>query len=62
MTSISNENNKKLLSPCINKCKLNDNKACISCYRTISEITGWRDKSDNQKRQIIVRCSERKNN
>lgn len=62
MTSISNENNKNRLSPCVSKCRLNENKVCISCFRAISEITGWRDKSDNQKRQILARCSQRKNN
>ncbi len=61
MINISNENNKNLLSPCVNKCRLNENKVCISCYRSISEITGWRDKSDNQKRQIIARCSQGNN-
>ncbi|MEW6997418.1 DUF1289 domain-containing protein [Colwelliaceae bacterium BS250] len=62
MTSISNVNIKKELSPCVSNCQLNENDVCIGCYRSISEITGWRDQSEKQKRAIIVRCSQRKSN
>ena len=60
MTTISNVNIKKELSPCVNNCQLNKNDVCIGCYRSISEIIGWGDKSETQKIDILARCSKRK--
>jgi predicted Fe-S protein YdhL (DUF1289 family) len=54
-----NKNNKEL-SPCINKCCLDTNDICLGCYRSLSEIMGWRDKPDSQKEEILVQCSLRK--
>lgn len=61
MTNISNVNKKKELSPCVRNCCLDGNDICVGCYRSISEIVGWRDKSENQKKVILVRCDQRKN-
>ncbi|WP_420792843.1 DUF1289 domain-containing protein [Lentisphaera profundi] len=53
-------NNKNIVSPCINKCKLNKNDVCTSCYRSISEIMGWGDKPNNEKLNILYRSNLRK--
>lgn len=48
---------KAVPSPCIGLCRLNEQRLCIGCYRTIEEITGWRDRSEHDK-AAIVRCIE----
>ena len=48
------------LSPCIRQCCLNENDICLGCYRTLDEITGWRDKSEQLQKQILVACQQRK--
>ena len=41
-------------SPCIDKCKLDQNKEyCVGCYRTSEEITNWQTYSDLKKRNIL---------
>lgn len=59
MTIISNVNNKKL-SPCVRNCCLDKNDICIGCYRSLSEIIGWREKSDDQIKKILARCEQKK--
>ena len=39
-------------SPCINICKLDENKICIGCFRTIDEIANWTKYTDDQKLKI----------
>ena len=44
----------ELESPCVKTCVINsDNKACIGCFRTISEISNW-SKFTNQTRKEIM--------
>lgn len=57
----TNVNNVKAASPCVRNCCLNADDVCVGCYREISEIIGWRDKSEDQKKQIMARCNQRKN-
>ncbi|MBM7457157.1 hypothetical protein HNR62_003069 [Oceanisphaera litoralis] len=46
-------------SPCIGLCRLDEHQVCRGCYRSISEIIGWVDKSDEQKRRILAHCARR---
>lgn len=39
-------------SPCINICKLDENKICIGCLRTIDQIANWTKYTDEQKIKI----------
>lgn len=40
-------------SPCINVCRLDPvTQVCDGCYRTIEEIAGWMNYSDDQKAAI----------
>ncbi|MCI2284581.1 DUF1289 domain-containing protein [Colwellia sp. MSW7] len=36
------------------------NDICVGCYRHLSEIIGWRDKSETQKKEILACCNQRK--
>ena len=49
------------MSPCINECKLDKKeKYCISCLRTINEISSWRNFSDIEKKKIISKIKNKK--
>ena len=61
MTIASNENSNEKFSPCVRNCCLNENDICVGCYRSLSEIIGWRDKSESQREEILARCDQRKN-
>jgi predicted Fe-S protein YdhL (DUF1289 family) len=51
---------KRISSPCINNCCLDEKDVCVGCYRTISEIIGWRNKPESQKELILLHCKQRK--
>lgn len=42
-----------MISPCINICKLDKNKICIGCFRTIDEIANWTKYTDAEKLKVI---------
>ena len=54
------ENTKKIKSPCIDKCKYDEDKICIGCHRTMYEIVNWSEFSDDKKLKIISKV-EKKN-
>jgi predicted Fe-S protein YdhL (DUF1289 family) len=60
MTTRPKKENKKELSPCVRNCCLDQNDICVGCYRHLSEIIGWRDKSETQKKEILACCNQRK--
>lgn len=41
-----------MITPCINICKVIDNK-CIGCGRTLDEISKWSSMSDDQRKTIM---------
>lgn len=45
-------------SPCIKICKLNEDKVCIGCYRTIDEITGWKTFTETEKQSVLTRIKQ----
>ena len=47
-------------SPCISVCALDDRDICIGCYRSAGEITDWVMASVEEKRAIIARAAERR--
>jgi predicted Fe-S protein YdhL (DUF1289 family) len=49
----------KIKSPCTDKCKYDENKVCIGCFRTMYEIVNRPDFSDDEKLKIKARV-ERK--
>lgn len=52
---------KLIKSPCINVCEYNPEGNCKGCYRSKTEITGWVNYSDDQKKQVLLNASERRN-
>jgi predicted Fe-S protein YdhL (DUF1289 family) len=42
-------------SPCVRNCCLDENNICMGCARSISEICGWSEASDAEKREILAR-------
>lgn len=50
----------RALSPCVRNCCLDENDICIGCDRTISEIVGWNEATENEKREILVSCHIRR--
>ena len=53
------ENTKKIKNPCIDKCKYDEDKICVGCYRTMNEIVNWPDFSIVKKLEIISRVEKK---
>ena len=49
----------KIKSPCIDKCKYDENKVCVGCHRTMIEIVNWPEFSDEKKLEIIDRVESK---
>ncbi len=47
-------------SPCRRHCCLDDQDTCVGCYRTLSEICGWSEYSDSEKRAVLKRVEARR--
>ncbi len=47
-------------SPCIAVCVLDVDDICEGCFRSGEEITDWFMADDEQKREILARCRERR--
>ncbi len=52
--------NQEVISPCVALCQLDENDICSGCYRLVSEISGWLQMSEHEKRHIVTRCEMRK--
>ena len=50
---------KRVASPCVRNCCLDDDDVCMGCFRTLKEICGWSESSDEERLEILKRCSER---
>jgi predicted Fe-S protein YdhL (DUF1289 family) len=51
---------KRVKSPCISVCVLNDADVCTGCYRHSSEIVDWLVFNEEEKREVLVRCGQRR--
>ena len=47
-------------SPCISVCLLDENDICVGCFRSADEITDWFMADASGKREILERCSTRR--
>ena len=45
---------RKVISPCVSVCRIDDNNMCEGCGRTIKEIREWAIYSD-KRRSIIMK-------
>ncbi|MGF1764394.1 DUF1289 domain-containing protein [Aliivibrio kagoshimensis] len=46
-------------SPCIRNCCLNEVDVCLGCFRTLEEITHWKESDDAMKRKILDNAKTR---
>ncbi|WP_342706521.1 DUF1289 domain-containing protein [Microbulbifer yueqingensis] len=46
-------------SPCISVCALNGDDVCEGCFRTGMEISRWGTMSNDERRAVLHRCTER---
>ncbi len=53
--------NKKIASPCVRNCCLNEQDICLGCFRHLDEITGWNAMNPEQKANTLKKCQQRKN-
>ena len=52
---------KHVASPCISVCAIDPvSGLCAGCYRTIAEIAGWIELSDEAKRSLIAALPARR--
>ena len=50
----------EIKSPCISVCAMDDlTGLCQGCYRTIDEIKGWWDMSQNDQKNLLATIEER---
>jgi len=47
-------------SPCVNVCKLDEQRRCIGCLRTVDEIKAWKGMSPQAKRALLQELEGRK--
>jgi predicted Fe-S protein YdhL (DUF1289 family) len=47
-------------SPCVRNCCLDDDDVCLGCFRTLDEITGWNEASDEERHAILERARQRR--
>lgn len=46
-------------SPCVNVCRLDAQRMCTGCGRTIDEIARWRGMSEAERREVVALAAER---
>ena len=45
-------------SPCVSICRY-DNEVCAGCGRTVDEVVGWYDMSDDEKQAVLNRLEKK---
>lgn len=53
------EQERPIVSPCVQVCALDDDDICIGCQRNVAEITRWARMDNTERRQVLVLCHER---
>lgn len=53
------EKQRRVASPCVSICALDDDDVCTGCQRTAKEITDWHRLDDDQRRAVIRLCHQR---
>lgn len=46
-------------SPCIAVCRLDDDKICVGCGRSVDEIMEWKKSTTERKREIVENARTR---
>lgn len=45
--------------PCIGNCCLDEHDICMGCFRSLAEIVGWSEASNDERREILRQCQRR---
>jgi uncharacterized protein len=53
-------NDAPVASPCIDICRLDAQRICIGCHRTIEEIAEWSRASEARRREILHDLNRRR--
>lgn len=53
------EGERRVASPCVSICCLDDADICLGCQRSVAEITGWNRMDNDQRRAVLGLCHER---
>ncbi|MET0126942.1 MAG: DUF1289 domain-containing protein [Pseudomonas caspiana] len=53
------EAERRVASPCVSICALDDDDVCLGCQRTVKEITDWHAMDNDQRRAVLRLCHER---
>ncbi|MFA8436693.1 MAG: DUF1289 domain-containing protein [Marinifilaceae bacterium] len=51
----------EIKSPCIKICRSDANGVCFGCRRTREEIGNWSHYSNEQKKEVLKKASNRRN-
>lgn len=54
-----NTQEKPVASPCASLCALDEDDLCVGCQRSADEIRRWGLMSNEERREVLQRCSER---
>lgn len=49
----------RIESPCVRNCSLDKDDICIGCSRSLEEIMGWGEASEDSKKETIERIKSR---
>ena len=52
----------RVSSPCVRNCCLDDDEVCLGCSRTLDEILHWGEATEEERTQILIDASKRKEN
>ncbi|MBA1237651.1 DUF1289 domain-containing protein [Pseudomonas kunmingensis] len=54
-----NTQEKPVASPCVSLCALDEDDLCVGCQRSADEIRRWGLMGNEERRDVLQRCSER---
>lgn len=50
---------RRVRSPCVSVCALDENDVCIGCHRTGDEILRWTTMTDEERLQVLEKVAHR---
>jgi predicted Fe-S protein YdhL (DUF1289 family) len=60
MNKRTSQSTANIQSPCVNNCCLDENDICLGCFRSIDEIMGWYEATNEQKVIVLTHCEQRR--
>ncbi|MCK7545146.1 DUF1289 domain-containing protein [Marinobacter bryozoorum] len=53
------ESRRRVRSPCVSVCALDEKDICIGCHRTGDEILRWTTMTDEERKRVLEYVAER---